>query len=77
MNHYNKIKTEIINNQVYKKVKDYSKSKNNLKTYYNIGKLLSEAGKKYGESPLNKMIKFYKLAEKWRKCRQNYLIVIM
>ena len=50
MNYYENIKEELINNEVYKKVKDYSKNKNDLKTYYNVGKMLSEAGKHYGES---------------------------
>ena len=50
MNYYENIKEELISNEVYKKVKDYSKSKNDLKTYYNVGKMLSEAGKHYGES---------------------------
>ena len=49
MNYYNEIKTELINNEVTKKVKDYSKNKSDLTTYYNIGKLLAEAGKHYGE----------------------------
>ncbi len=49
MNYYNEIKTEIINNEITKKVKDYSKNKSDLNTYYNVGKLLSEAGKHYGE----------------------------
>ena len=48
-NYYNEIKNELINNEVYKKVKDYSKNRNELSTYYNVGKLLSKAGKKYGE----------------------------
>ena len=50
MNYYENIKEELINNEVYKKVKDYSKNKSDLKTYYNVGKMLSEAGKHYGES---------------------------
>lgn len=50
MNYYEEIKNELINNEVYKKVKDYSKNKNDLMTYYNVGKMLSEAGKHYGES---------------------------
>jgi len=49
MNYYKEIKTELINNEVYKKVKDYSKNKSDLNTYYKVGKLLSEAGKHYGE----------------------------
>ena len=49
MNYYNEIKNELINNEITKKVKDYSKNRSDLSTYYNIGKLLSEAGKHYGE----------------------------
>ena len=49
MNYYEEIKNEIINNEVAKKVKDYSKNRNDLRTYYNIGKLLVGAGKCYGE----------------------------
>ena len=49
MNYYNEIKNELINNEVYKKVKDYSKNRSDLQTYYNVGKLLSEAGKQYGK----------------------------
>ena len=49
MNYYDEIKQELINNEIYKKAKDYSKNKNDLKTCYNVGKLLSEAGKHYGE----------------------------
>ncbi len=40
MNYYNEIK---------KRIKDYSKNRNDLNTYYNVGRLLSEAGKHYGE----------------------------
>ena len=50
MNYYNEIKQELVNNQVYKKVKDYSKNKNDLETYYKVGKILYEAGRHYGES---------------------------
>ncbi len=54
MNYYNEIKNELINNEVYKKVKDYSKNRSDLKTYYNVGRLLSEAGKHYGENIIKK-----------------------
>ena len=54
MNYYNEIKNELINNEVYKKVKNYSKNRSDLKTYYNVGKLLSEAGKHYGEGIIKK-----------------------
>ena len=49
MNYYTEIKNELINNEITKRVKDYSKNISDLTTYYNVGKLLSEAGKHYGE----------------------------
>ena len=54
MNYYNEIKQELVNNEVYKKVKDYSRNRSDLRTYYNVGKLLSEAGKHYGEGIIKK-----------------------
>ena len=42
-NYYNEIKNELLNNEVYKRIKDYSKNRNELSTYYNVGKLLIEA----------------------------------
>ena len=60
MNYYEEIKQELVNNETYKRVKDYSKNKSDLNTYYNVGKLLVEAQggekrAKYG----NKLIKEY------------------
>lgn len=49
MNYYYEIKNELINNEVTKKAKDYSKNKSDLNTYYRVGKLLAQAGKHYGE----------------------------
>ena len=49
MNYYNEIKNKLIDNEIYNKVKDYSKEKHKVVTYYDIGKLLYEAGKAYGE----------------------------
>ena len=43
MNYYNEIKNKLIDNEVYKRVKDYSKNRNDLNTYYEVGKLLIEA----------------------------------
>ena len=54
INYYDEIKKELINNEVTKKVKDYSKNKSDLTTYYNVGKLLAEAGKHYGENVIGK-----------------------
>ena len=49
INYYDEIKNELVNNEITKKVKDYSKNRSDLNTYYNVGKLLSKAGKHYGE----------------------------
>ena len=57
MNYYNEIKEKLIDNEIYAKVKDYSKEQNRVKTYFEIGKLLSEAGSKYGESIINEFSK--------------------
>ena len=50
MNYYNEIKNELINNEINRKVKSYSINKSDLNTYYNVGKLLLDAGNKYGEN---------------------------
>jgi len=55
INYYNKIKEELINNEIYKKVKDYSKNRSDLMTYYNVGRLLinaqgGEERAKYGDN---------------------------
>ena len=49
MNYYKEIKEELINNEINKKVKNYLVNRSDLNTYYNVGKMLSEAGKHYGE----------------------------
>ena len=49
MNYYDEIKNELVNNEINRKVKNYSINRSDLNTYYNVGKMLSEAGKHYGE----------------------------
>ena len=87
MNYYNEIKNELINNEVYKRVKDYSKNKNELSTYYNVGKLLIEAQggeerAKYGDGLIKEYSKKLseELGEKYnittlKRMRQFYLII--
>ena len=58
--YYLEIKNKLINNEVYKKVKEYSINRHDLSTYYEVGKLLIEAQggeerAKYG----NQLIKKY------------------
>ena len=50
MDYYKEIKNKIIDNETYERVKDYSKERHRVITYYEIGKLLNEAGKKYGSN---------------------------
>ena len=50
MNYYNEIKEKLIDNEIYEKVKDYSKERYRVKKYYEVGKLLASAGKHYGEN---------------------------
>ena len=52
--YYNEIKELIINNEVNRSVKNYYINRSDLETKYNIGKILSEAGKHYGESIIKK-----------------------
>ena len=42
MNYYNEIKNELINNEINRKVKNYSINKNDLNTYYNVCQIIME-----------------------------------
>ena len=85
MNYYNEIRNELINNEAYKKVKDYSKNKSDLMTYYNVGKLLVSAQggeskikngnqiiKEYSEKLMNEVSKSYN-ERTLRRIRQFYI----
>ena len=87
MNYYNEIKNELINNEIYKKVKDYSKNKIELTTYYNVGKLLIEAQggeerakygnnliKEYSKKLTNDLGKGYNQTS-LKRMRQFYIII--
>ena len=50
MSYYDEIKKQLIKSEIYDRVKDYSKDKHKVKVYFEIGKLLSEAGKEYGKN---------------------------
>ena len=54
MNYYKIIKNKLIDNEIYLKIKDYSKESHKVITYFEIGKLLSEAGGKYGDNIIDK-----------------------
>ena len=81
MNYYNEIKNKLIDNEIYERVKDYSKERNRVKTYFEIGKLLSEAGSKYGESIIDNYSKklMLEVGKKYNKrtlfrMKQFYLV---
>ena len=57
MNYYNEIKNKLIDNEVYSKVKDYSKERHKVITYFEIGKLLNEADGKYGDNIIDEYSK--------------------
>ena len=87
MNYYDEIKNKLIDNEVYKRVKDYSKNRNDLSTYYEVGKLLilaqgGEDRAKYGDA----LIKEYSERLKYdinikynfttlKRMRQFYLMI--
>ena len=50
MNYYDEIKSKILKYEIYDKIKNYSKDRNKIKYYFEIGKILSEAGKEYGKN---------------------------
>ncbi len=86
MNYYNEIKKELIDNEVYKRIKDYSKNKYELERYYNVGKLLveaqgGEARARYGDSLIKEYSKrlITEVGKKYnertlRRIRQFYLL---
>ena len=82
MNYYEDIKKELINNEINRKVKTYTINKSDLTTCYNVGKMLSKAGKCYGESIIkeyskkltNELGKEYGVSN-LRRFRQFYLMI--
>ena len=50
MNYYNEIKNKLIKSEIYDRAKDYSKDRNKVIVYFEIGRLLHEAGKEYGKN---------------------------
>ena len=81
MYYYEEIKNKIIDNETYERVKDYSKERHRVITYYEIGKLLNEAGKKYGTNIIKQYSKklVIEVGTKYnertlRRMRQLYLL---
>lgn len=57
MNYYNEIKNRLIDNEIYSRVKDYSKERHKVIAYFEIGKLLNEVGGKYGDNIIDEYSK--------------------
>ena len=72
MNYYDEIKNELVNNEINRKIKNYSINKSDLNTYYNVGKMLSEAGKHYGEGIIKEYSKRLK-----NDLQKNYSIRLL
>ncbi len=85
-NYYDEIKETLVKNEIYKKVKDYSKNKSDLKAYFEVGRLIVEAQggekrakygnkliKEYSEKLTNELGKGYKVSN-LKNMRQFYLI---
>ena len=47
---YAQIENKILNHEIYQRVKDYSKEKEKIKTYLEVGKLLKNVDTKYGKN---------------------------
>lgn len=82
MNYYNEIKDRLVKKEVSRKVREYYSNKNDLTTYYEVGKLLSEAGKHYGEGIIkeysirleNEINKRYNISS-LKRMRQFYQLI--
>lgn len=55
--YYILIKNKLIDNEIYERVKEYSKERNKVLSYFEIGKILSEAGTRYGENVIGEYSK--------------------
>ena len=82
INYYKKIKQELLNNEISKLAKRNLINNSDLTTYYNVGKMLSEAGKSYGENIIGKYsVKLtQELGKKYntttlKRMRQFYLLI--
>ena len=72
IHYYDEIKEKLLKNEIYAKVKDYSKERNKVLTYFEVGKLLSDAGKEYGKNIIGSYAK--KLVnEVGKKYNERYL----
>ena len=79
---YKQIENKILNHEIYQNVKDYSKAKEKMKTYLEIGGLLNNINIKYGKNVIKEYSKrlTYKFGKKYStsllyKIKQFYSII--
>ena len=79
---YKQIENKILNHEIYQNVKDYSKAKEKMRTYLEIGGLLNDVDTKYGKSVIKDYAKrlTYKFGKKYStsllyKIKQFYSII--
>lgn len=51
--YYENIKEKALKVEIYDKVRDYAKEKNRVTSYFEIGELISNAGREYGKNIIN------------------------
>lgn len=80
MNYYEEIKNRLEYNEAYKKIKDYSKNRSDLQTYYDVGRLIveaqgGEARSKYGDKLIEEYSKklIYEVDKKYSKRNLWYM----
>ena len=70
---YQQIENKILNHEIYQNVKDYSKAKEKIKTYLEVGELLKNVDTKYGKNVIKDYSK--RLTNKFDKnIRHHYYI---
>ena len=57
MHYFEEIKHKFINTEINKKVKTYLINRKDLQTYFNVGKMLNEARKHYGQKIISEYSK--------------------
>ena len=57
IDYYDKIKENLLKCDAYDRVKDYSKNRNRVITYFENGRILTEAGGKYGDNIIDEYAK--------------------
>ena len=74
MNYYKEIKEKLIQSEIYDRAKDYSKERHKVEVYFEIGRLLNEAGKEYGKNIKQYSIKLVdEIGKKYNERNLRYM----